>query len=67
MRVALRRVEEEVAHAGTGNMLLLGSHVREDDAAGNFFTGPELGRSAEVVLAELREPEKPQDGFRNVC
>lgn len=67
MCVALGCVEEEVAHAGTGDVLLLGSHVGKDDAAGDFLTCPELCRAAEVVFAELGEPQKPQDSFRNMC
>ena len=63
MGVALRRVEEKIADAGTGDVLRLRRDVGEDDTRGHFRTYPPQCRLLEVAFAQVRETEEPEDGF----
>lgn len=63
VRVALRRIQEEVADPGAGDVLLLRRHICEDDPPGEFFTGPRLRGPLQVRLAEFREPKQPKIGI----
>ena len=62
MGVALGSVEEEVADSGARNVLVLRCHVREYDAVRYLCRGPPAGRVEQVLLAWVREAEKPEDG-----
>jgi hypothetical protein len=63
VRIALGRVEEEVADAGAGDVLVLGGNVCEGDARGYFLASPVEGGGFEVRFAEVGEAEEPEDGF----
>lgn len=65
VRVALGRVEEEVAHARARDVLMLGRDVGEEQARGHVGAGPQLGRALELGLAEVREAQQPQHGARH--
>ena len=64
MRVAFRRVEEQVADARASDVLLFGGHVGEDQAGGDALAAPFAGGAAEVGFAEFGEAEEPEVGFR---
>jgi hypothetical protein len=63
VRVALGRIEEQIAYAGARDVLLLGRDIGEDDAAGNPLATPVPCGTAEVGLAEFGEAEQPEVGF----
>ena len=63
MGVAFRGIEEEIADAGTGDVLVLGSYICEDDAGGDFGAYPAEGCFSEVFFAKIGEAEEPEDGF----
>ncbi len=63
MGVALGGVEEQVADAGAGDVLLLGRDVGEDDARRDALAAPFARGAAEVRLAELGESEQPEVGL----
>ena len=63
VRVALGRVEEEVAHARPRNVLVLRCHVREEHARGHVRPRPQLRRLLQVGLAQVREAQQPEDGL----
>ena len=61
--VAERRVQADVGQLSAPHVLLLGGHVREEDAAGRQSHG--LGRGQHVRLAHRREAQQPQDRVRH--
>ena len=63
MCVAFRRVQEEVADPCTRNVLRLLSYVGEDDSISDLWAGPHERCLLEVGLAQIWEPQEPQDGF----
>ena len=66
MRVALWCVEEEVADACAGDVLVFLGDVGKDYATCYFYAGPEEGRLLEVCFAEVGEAEQPEDGVGNL-
>lgn len=64
VRVALGRVKEEVAYAGSRDVLMLGRDVGEKNARGNVFTSPQARCRFKVRLSQIGEAKKPEDGFR---
>lgn len=63
MGVALRSIEEEVADAGAGDVLMFWSHIGEEDTGGDLGAGPVESGLAEVVFAEVGKAKEPEDGF----
>jgi len=63
VRVALRRVQEQVTYARARDVHVLGGHVRKDDAAGHLWWCPLARRFEEVSFAVFWEAEKPEYGF----
>lgn len=63
MGVALRSIEEEVAHAGAGDVLMFWSHIGEEDTGGDLGAGPVESGLAEVGFAEVGKAKEPEDGF----
>jgi hypothetical protein len=57
VRVALGRVEEEVAHPRPRNVLVLRRHVREEHARRHVRPRPELRRLLQVRFAQVREAQ----------
>lgn len=51
MRIALWRVEEQIAHPRAGNMLLFWCHIGKDDTARYGLAGPGFSCTSEIVLA----------------
>lgn len=65
MRVAFRRVEEQIAYLRARDVEGFGSDVGEDYAGGGGGCGPGAGEGEEVCFADVREAEEPEDGIRD--
>ncbi len=59
MRVAFRRVKEEIADTSTRYVLMLWCDVREDEARRNLGAYPSHSGFPEVVFTKVRESEEP--------
>ena len=66
MGVALGGVEEEVADAGAGDVLVLGGDIGEDEASGDAGPSPGVGRGPQVGFAEVGEAQQPEHGGGDV-
>lgn len=64
VRVALGRVEEEVADAGAGNVLVLLGYVGEEDAVRHCWPGPHPRCLFEIGFSEVGKAKQPQDCLR---
>ena len=67
MGVAFRRVEKQIADASARDMLVLRSHIGEDDARGGLRSRPFESSLPEIGFSEIRETKEPQDCFGNSC
>jgi hypothetical protein len=62
VRVAFGGIEEEIADARAGDVLVFLRDVGENDAVRNVCACPHVCRLFEVCFTEIREAEEPEDG-----
>lgn len=55
MSVAFGGIEEKIADTGTGDMLMLGSYIGEDDPGRSCFPSPRDSSLFEVLFTEIGE------------
>ncbi len=62
MRIALGRVEKQIDDGSSGNVSSLGRDVGENNAGGDGCGSPCARESKEMLFAEVREAEEPENG-----
>lgn len=62
MGIAFGRVEKQIDDAGSGDVSPLGRDVGEDNAGGDGGGGPCAREGKEVLFAEIRKAEEPENG-----